>query len=256
MEHLEKYVNRIIEGECRRVMTGIPKGSIDMILTDPPFGISKEIKITRSKNAMKFKGSDINLDFGEWDKFEDTDEFMEFTYSWVDECDRVLKEGGILISYFDRDKINFLSRYLREMDYNLRGYFISAKVNPVPQARKVGFMSGWEECGIWRKGDTKHTFNWELGQQKDWMAVPIVGGKERTPHPTQKSLKVFKMLVSYWSKVGDVILDPFMGSGTTAVAAWLLQRKFIGIEKDEGYCEIANKRLDPYLNQKRLFGAE
>jgi len=240
-------------GDCLEIMKSIPDSSIDAIITDPPYGISSEVKITRTRNTMKFKASkDISLNFGEWDKFDDVHDFMSFTYSWIDLADEKLRDGGMFISYFDRDKINFLSQYLQSKGYKTKGYYADCKSNPVPQARKVKWMNGWEEAGLWQKGKGKLTFNYELGQHKDYGIRAIVGGKERTEHPTQKPLSVIKDFILYWSNYGDWILDPFMGSGTTGVACVQTGRKFIGIEIDENYFNIAIKRIRDAQQQMRL----
>ena len=241
---IEKFTGKIIQGDCLSVMKSIPDNSVDLVLTDPPFAISNEVVITRGRNKMKFKGKDVKFDFGEWDKFDSLEDYLQFTFKWLDECIRILKEGKLIISYFDRDKINFISNYLQKKHkFKLKGYFAHLKSNPVPQARRVKWMNGWEEAGLWQKPNGKLTFNYQLGQQKDYMQVPICGGKERTKHPTQKPLKIIKLFIKYWSNENDIILDPFLGSGTTAVACKSLNRKSIGIETNKEYCNIARKRL-------------
>jgi len=234
------------------VLPQIPSNSVDLIFTDPPYGISKEVKITRGRNPMKFSGKDIDLDFGEWDKFDSEGDYWNFTFSWVDKCIRVLRKGGIFSTYFDRDKISILSYYLQSKDFKLKGYYADLKSNPVPQARKVKWMNGWEEIGLWKKKGGELTYNWELGQQKDYGMRPILQGEERTDHPTQKPLRVARLFVSYWSEEGDLVLDPFVGSGTTAVASKKLGRKFIGIESKKEYVKIARERLGKTKRQKRI----
>ena len=115
-------LNKIYHGDAFDILKEIKDESIDLILTDPPYGIANDAKITRGKNTMKFKGKDITHDFGEWDKFNNLEEFNKFTFKWVDECVRVLRKGGMFISYFDRDKINFLSLYLQSKDFKTKGY--------------------------------------------------------------------------------------------------------------------------------------
>lgn len=219
-------------------------GSIGLVATDPPYGISNEVVITRSKNKMKFgNAKDIVSNFGQWDKFATEYDFWKFTFAWADRCATLLRDGGNFISYFDRDKINFLSmRLQKKHGLKKRGYVADCKSNPVPQARKVSWMNGWEEMGVWAKPG-KTTYNYQLGQHADYFMRPICGGNERTEHPTQKPLSVFKDIVAWWSNPDDTVLDPFMGSGTTAVACKLLGRKFIGCEREEKYVEIAVKRL-------------
>lgn len=245
-------MNKVLQGDCFDLLPQIKDGSVDLVLTDPPYGIANEVKITRSRNSQKFgKAKEITHDFGEWDKFEGFDDFMNFTKRWVDLVVPKLKGGAMLVSFFDKDRINFLSHYLQQQyGFKIKGYFAFIKQNPVPQARKVKFMNGWEIAGIWQKPDGKATFNYECGQQPDYIFLPICGGNERTEHPTQKPLKAIYPFIRYFSNKNDLILDPFAGSGTTAVAARNLDRNFIAIEKEEKYVDIINRRLAEF-NIKR-----
>lgn len=256
---LEPYLNKIILGDSLQILKEIPDNSIDMVLTDPPYFISQEIKITRGRNRIIFKGSDINLDFGPWDRqWENEKEFYKWTFKWIDECVRVLKPGRILSIWFDRDKINFISCYLqKKYNFKCKGYFAMLKSNPVPQARKVKWSNDWEEIGLWQKAGGKLVYNYQLGQQPDYMMVPIVGhtsgidGKVRL-HPTQKPVAVAKLFISYWTNNGDIVLDPFTGSGTIPVACYLLDRNFIGIEIDEKYQKLAEKRISTLTLQMKI----
>ncbi len=254
MNYPEDYINKVIEGDCLEIMKDIPDNSIDLILTDPPYMISQEVKITRGRNTMIFKGKDIDLDFGNWDKFKSLDEFMIWTFNWVDETVRVLRNGGMFCCYFDRDKINFISKYLKDKyNFKCKGYYADLKSNPVPQARKVKWMSGWEIIGMWQKPNGKLTYNYQLGQAKDWGIRPIVGHttKEdgRRSHPTQKPIKIGDKFISYWSNENDIFLDCFCGTGAFLISAKKLNRKYIGIEKNQKYYKIARKRL----SQEYLF---
>jgi len=230
-----------------------PKEEFDMILTDPPYGISHDMTIKRSGNTRFKASTDLTANFGEWDRFNTIQEFMAFTYKWVDLVDILLRPGGMFISYFDRDKINFLSFYLQSKEYKMKGYYADCKSNPPPQLRKVKWMNGWEEAGLWQKKGGKLTYVYQLGQHKDYGIRPIVGGKERTKHPTQKPLKVIRDFILWWSNEDDLIIDPFAGSGTTLVASELFNRRWIGVEINEEYCEITKERLIQIGIQKGLF---
>jgi DNA modification methylase len=244
--------NKIIEGDCIEEMKKMLDNSVDAIVTDPPYSISNEVIITRGRNKMKFKGKDISHNFGEWDKFKSKEDFWKFTYSWLDECSRILKEGRIIVIFFDRDKINFISKYLQEKGFKCKGYFAYIKSNPVPQARKVKWMNGWEMAGLWQKPNGKLVYNYQLGQHKDYVIHSICSGKERTKHPTQKPLAVIKPFIEYWTNERETILDPFAGSGTTGVACLQTGRNFILIEKELEYIEIIKARLKPFLEQNKL----
>ena len=232
-------------GDALKVLKDLPDESIDGIVTDPPYGIANEVLITRRRNGLKFKkGKDISHNFGKWDKFEDIEKYLEFTYMWIDECIRVLKKGRMFISFFDRDKINFISHYLQEKGFKMKGYFAFVKSNPVPQARKVQFRNGWEEAGLWQKEEGKLVFNYQYGQQADYVIHSICGGKERTKHPTQKPLKVIEPLIKYWHNEGEWVLDPFMGSGTMGLLCKKYKINFVGIEQNKEYFEIAKQRIE------------
>ena len=241
-------MNKVLEGDCFDLLNAVQDGSVDMILTDPPYGLANEVKITRSRNSQKFgKAKTITHDFGEWDKFGGFEDFMNFTQRWVDLCVPKLRGGGMLVSFFDKDRINFLSHYLQsQYGFRCKGYFSYIKQNPVPQARKVKFMNGWEVAGMWQKPDGKLTFNYQCGQQPDYMILPICSGNERTEHPTQKPLKIMYPFIKYFTNKGDLILDPFAGSGTTAVAARNLGRCFIVMEKEAKYVDIIHRRLENF----------
>ena len=243
----------LYQGEAERFNLPV---KVDLVLTDPPYFISSEMKISRSKNTTKYRASrDITGDFGEWDKFKSLSDYWKFTFAWVDAADKVLRPGGMFISYFDRDKINFLSYYLRSKGYKTKGYFADCKLNPCPQARRVKWMNGWEEAGLWQKPGGKLTYNYQLGQHKDYTMRPIVSGKERVGHLNQKSERVMLDFIAWWSNEGDTILDLFLGSGTTAVCAERLRRKWVGVEKYTDKCKMAIKRIEEEvkINKSKLF---
>jgi site-specific DNA-methyltransferase (adenine-specific) len=239
----------LLKGDCLDIMPELDIKA-DLCWTDPPYGIANETKITRSRNTQRFgKAKTISHAFGEWDKFTGISSFLEFTFLWIDELDALLRDGAMFCAFCDRDKVNFLSHYLQGKEYKIKGYFAFVKSNPVPQARKVKWQSGWEIACLLQKPNGQLTYNYELGQQADYQILPICSGNERTAHPTQKPLKIVKTFIEYWSNKNDLVIDPFLGSGTTAVACELLDRKWIGIELDEEYCEIAAKRIrDVTLN--------
>jgi len=236
--------------DCRLVLPHIPNKSIDLVLTDPPWGVSREVVIHRSMNPKKYKyvGKDINLDFGEWDRFESVFAYREFTQNWLTPTSKCLKDGGHLISFFDQNKISYLIEDAELLDLSIRQHLYWLKTNPVPRARKVDFMISLEQaCWFTKSSKSGATFNYQLGQQMNYVSAPIPGHTlkddgERS-HPTQKPFKVLAVWVNYLSNIGELVLDPFLGSGTTAYCAKKLGRKCIGIEIEERYCQIAVKRL-------------
>lgn len=237
-------INRPILGDCREVLRRVPPACVDLVLTDPPFNISSDIRINRGGEGVKFQGKNVSHDFGEWDRFESWREFWIFTKTWVEQCVEVLRPGGIFASYFDQDKINFLSCLLQKrFGFKMRNYCADCKTNPIPQARKVKWMNGWEELGIWQKPGGTLTYNYQLGQHKDYFLRSVVRGKQRFDHPTQKPLEVLRDIIKWWTDIGDLVLDPFCGTGTTLVATLELGRNCIAIDNNPKYVEIADQRI-------------
>ena len=229
----------------------------DLVLVDPPYNISNEVVISRGRNKMIFKGPDIVLSFGEWDK-RSPKEFWKFTWKWIDLSVPLLRPGGMFISFFDRDKINFMSYFLQKRhNFKTKGYYAMLKLNPVPQARKVKTMNAWEIIGLWQKSDGKLTFNYQLGQTKDYSFHSIVPKKSKENgdrcHPTQKPIALMRKFISYWSNEQDIVIDPFAGSGTTLVACEKLNRRWIGIEINEEYCKKAKERIELEVKQLKLW---
>lgn len=237
----------IVLGDCLEEMAKLPDGIIDLVLVDPPYGISKEMKISRSSQG-KFKGNALTNDYGKWDEFDSTTEHFEFTKKWCSECDRLLRPGGTFISFFDKVKLEWFSNILPE--YKIRDTILWIKNNPVPQLRKVKFAQATEMGIVMVKPGGKTTFMYQNGYHPNYIRLPIVGGHQRlkdsdgnTLHPTQKPEMLMRWLVDYWSAPDDLVLDPFAGTGTTAVACIKSRRRFICIEQLEKYYIAMAERL-------------
>lgn len=258
----DPYV-KIYCGDARELSTIIPECSVDLACVDPPFMISSELKICRQRNPVKyarkdhnmstvwkFRGKDINYNFGDWDSFTSKKEFYNFTDIWVKECISVLKPGGNFISYFDKAKVSYLYDLLESNRMTGHGILTHIISNPVPQARKVKFMQGTYSIAWASKKGARHTFNYQEGQHPDYITTSICEGNERirdrennAVHPTQKPIAAMKWLIRYLTKPGDIVLDPFAGTGTTLVAAKFLGRKAIGIEINAAFCKAAKDRV-------------
>lgn len=238
-------IDQVILGDCRKILENLEE-EIDLVLTDPPWMISSEVIIHRSKNPKKYKytGKDIKLDFGEWDHFKDEKHYLEFTHEWMEAVFNVLRAGGHLVTFFDQHRSTQLINIARDLGYGIRQHLYWLKSNPVPRARKVDFMVALEHA-LWltKEPRSKATFNYELGQQANYVRAPIVHHTRRR-HPTQKPISVLKIWISYLSNPGDLVLDPFCGSGSTLVAAKQLNRHLIGIEKGLEYYELAKKWVE------------
>jgi len=236
--------NQIIHGDALEELPKLPDNSIDLILTDPPYNISTNNQITR--NGGKFgRAKNINLSFGEWDysRLVPTD--------YIDEFARVLKSNGVLCLFYDKLYLGIIGLYLQEKyDFQVRHIGSWIKTNPAPQARKVNWQSSVENflVATANKGSGHH-FNYKLGQSPDYFKTSV---NYEHLHPTQKPVELFSWIIRYWSFEGDTVLDPFIGSGTTAVSALANGRNFIGIEIDKNYVDMAYKRIEPYLKQEKL----
>ena len=227
----------LYNGDCLEVMKGIPDNSVDLILTDPPYNISRDSCFLRGKNPAK-KGDVflIKHDFGEWDR-KPLDLKILFN-----EFNRVLKRGGTLLIFYDIWKLQDLKTAAENFKFKQPRVCCWVKNNPVPLNSDKNYLSNASEYFVTFVKSGKGVFNskYDNGLYK----YPICHGKERTEHPTQKPLILISELILKHSNKNDVILDMFMGSGTTGVACKNLNRDFIGVELDEKYFNIAKERID------------
>lgn len=231
-------IDLLLYGDALKLHSKIDDGSIDLILTDPPYNISSDIKITR--NGGKFgKAKDINLNFGEWDRGIIKPDI------WIPLYVPKLKDNGIFISFVGKREAELMMQTLEEHGMFIRHLGAWVKTNPPPQARKVKWANGLEFFVIATKNKgTGHHYNYKEGHHPDYIISPICMGKERYNHPTQKPERVAYDLIKWWSYPGDLVLDPFMGTGTFPYMAKKLGRHYIGIEQNRDYYNIAVKRLD------------
>ena len=238
---------KLLHGDCLDLLDNIENNSIDLILTDPPYNISlQNNNRDRSKfnSAIMRRNKALNFDFGSWDNME-RQEFLDFTYAWFEKCANKLRNGGTFISFYNKEDISYLSWIGNVLGIRTRTIFTWKKTNPVPQFRKVNYLSACEFAYIGSKGEEGWTFN--FGYQKDmhnFFETPNASSYGITDHPTEKPITLMEHFVKIHTNKGDTVLDPFMGSGTTGVACVNLGRNFIGIEKDKHYFEIAKQRCN------------
>tara|TARA_Y100001970_G_C14238757_1_gene863547 strand:+ start:211 stop:1284 length:1074 start_codon:yes stop_codon:yes gene_type:complete len=244
--------NTIVEGNSLELLKKIPSRSIDLVFADPPYNLQLKDTLYRPDQTT------VEAVTNEWDKFDNYQAYDEFSLKWLKECKRILKHGGSLWVIGSYHNILRLGTSLQNLGYWILNDIIWHKTNPMPNFRGTRFTNAHETL-LWctTSRNAKYTFNYqnlkELNEGKqmrsDWH-IPICSGKERLreknnqrSHPTQKpEALLYRILLSSTNK-DDTVLDPFLGSGTTAVVAKKLQRNFIGFEKDKEYIKLAKKRL-------------
>lgn len=236
-------INKIICADALIELQKIPTESVDLIVTDPPYNVSTNLKIDRSKWGKKQRRKAIiNFDYGEWDR-KTEDEFYQFTKEWFYECKRVLKKGGSIYIFFTKELISWFHEW-RADDIKTKNIISWIKSNPLPAFNKTNYRSAVEFIYFGQKKGEKATFNFgEQKNMKNWFEFPLVQGKVRTKHPTQKPLGLIQKFIQVSSNENDIVLDPFLGSGTTIVACKKLNRNYIGIEINQKYCAIAQQRI-------------
>lgn len=247
-------LNQIIEGDCIENLKALPEKSIDLIFADPPYNLQLQNELYRP-NMTKVDAVD-----DQWDKFESMQAYDEFTRQWLTACKRVLKPTGTIWVIGSYHNIFRVGAILQDLGFWILNDVIWVKTNPMPNFRGVRFTNAHETL-IWAstgKG-AKYTFNHQamkcLNDEKqmrsDWWLLSVVPGAERVKdenggkvHSTQKPEALLYRVILSSSNPGDVVLDPFFGSGTTGVVAKRLHRNWIGLEREKKYIEFAQKRIN------------
>lgn len=248
-------VNKIHQGDCLEIMKQIEDKSINLIIVDPPYNISKENNNRdRSKawNPVMRRESKLNFDFGEWDN-KSREEFLEFTSNWLKECCRILKDGGTIISFFNKEDISYLGWEAKKYGIRTRTIFTWHKTNPTPSFRKVNYLSACEFLWVGSKEGKTWTFNFKKQSEMHNFFQSANGSSyKETKHPTEKPLSLIRYLIEVHSNKDDLIFDGFIGSGTTAVACKQLGRNFIGIELNKDFIKIAEERLSKLNSEEAV----
>ena len=226
-----------------------PSDSVDLVLTDPPYEISKPYGFIDSltkpdgtpQSERTLRRFGISLDFGEWDKNELN------LLPYIQEMYRVLKPSGTMIMFYDIWKITPLKNMMEASKFKQLRYLEWIKTNPVPINSKINYLTNSREIALTGVKKSKPVFNSEY--DNGVYRYPIYHAKDRF-HPTQKSLKLFEDLIKKHSNQDDTVLDCFLGSGTTAVAALRTKRNFIGCEIDESYYIKMKERVEKYEDEQ------
>ena len=234
--------------DCIKVMKTLKNNCIDMIFADPPYFLSN--------NGLSIhSGKIVSVNKGEWDKKDNYNDVSKFTYDWLKECYRLLKVGGTIWISGTQHNIFDVHSKLKEIGYKIINIVIWHKTTPPPLIYKNKFRFSYEFI-IWASKEKHSTFNYndmyKINNQEmeDVWYLPAVQMNEKRfgYHPTQKPVCLLERIILSSTNENDLILDPFMGSGTTCYVAKKLKRKFIGIEKDSNYFKIANSRISSLNN--------
>jgi modification methylase len=249
-------LDRILIGDCIAQMRALPAKSVDMIFADPPYNLQLGGELFRPD------GSHVDAVTDDWDKFDTFAAYDAFTRAWLTEANRILKDNGTIWVIGSYHNIFRVGVAVQDLGFWILNDIVWRKNNPMPNFRGTRFTNAHETL-IWAsKGEkAKYTFNYrsmktlndEIQMRSDW-EFPICGGQERLKgadghkvHPTQKPEALLYRVLLACTKPGDVVLDPFFGTGTTGAVAKRLGRRWIGIEREGVYIDAAQARIDAAL---------
>ena len=244
-------LNAIHVGDCIDLLKKVPDNSVDLIFADPPYNLQLNGELYRPNQTKVDAVND------EWDKFDSNEDYDQFTAAWMKECRRILKNTGsfwVIGTYHNIFRVGAL---LQDTGFWILNDIVWVKPNPMPNFKGTRFNNAHETL-IWatKSKSSSYTFHYhslkamndDLQMRSDWW-IPICQGVERIKfngqkaHSTQKPAELLLRIILSTSNPGDIVLDPFSGSGTTAAVAKRLSRKYIAFDKEEFYVQIANERL-------------
>lgn len=245
-------VGRILDGDCIEAMRSLPSASVDLVFADPPYNLQLGGDLARPD------GSHVDAVTDHWDQFDSFAVYDQFTRDWLTEARRILKPTGSLWVIGSYHNIFRVGAILQDLGFWILNDVVWRKANPMPNFKGTRFTNAHETL-IWASmGEkAKYTFNYrlmktlndELQMRSDWV-LPICSGQERLKkggtkvHPTQKpEALLYRVLLATTNK-GDVVLDPFFGTGTTGAVAKRLGREWIGCERESVYREAALERIE------------
>ncbi|NMC99156.1 site-specific DNA-methyltransferase [Ignavibacterium album] len=245
-------LNKIHQGDCIELLKKIPDNSIDLIFADPPYNLQLNGELFRPNQTKVDAVNDS------WDKFESKEEYDKFTTLWMKECHRVLKNSGSFWVIGTYHNIFRVGAILQNIGFWMLNDIIWIKTNPMPNFKGTRFNNAHETL-IWatKSKSSNYTFHYhsmkvmndDLQMRSDWL-IPICQGEERIKvngqkaHSTQKPAELLYRIIISTSNPGDIVLDPFSGSGTTAAVAKRLGRKFIAFDREEFYVKIGTERVE------------
>lgn len=246
-------LNTIMDGDCIAAMNSLPEASVDLIFADPPYNLQLKGELHRPDNSR------VDAVDDDWDQFSSFRKYDQFTQAWLKAAHRLLKPNGAIWVIGSYHNIFRVGAELQNQGFWLLNDVVWRKSNPMPNFRGKRLTNAHETL-IWAsKSETsKYTFNYEalkalnegVQMRSDWV-LPICTGHERLKndagekaHPTQKPEALLHRVLVATTNPGDVVLDPFFGTGTTGAVAKKLGREFIGIEREDAYRDVARERLE------------
>ncbi|MEJ1997692.1 MAG: site-specific DNA-methyltransferase [Maritimibacter sp.] len=245
-------LNEILAGDSIEMMNSLPAGSVDLIFADPPYNLQLKGDLHRPDNSK------VDAVDDHWDQFDSFKVYDRFTRDWLAAARRLLKPNGAIWVIGSYHNVFRMGAELQNQGFWILNDVVWRKSNPMPNFRGKRLTNAHETL-IWasKSEDSKYTFNYEalkalnegIQMRSDWV-LPICTGHERLKdengdkaHPTQKPESLLHRVILGTTNPGDVVLDPFFGTGTTGAVAKMLRREFIGIEREESYRKVAEKRL-------------
>ncbi|WP_414706723.1 site-specific DNA-methyltransferase [Salibaculum sp.] len=245
-------LNAILDGDCIEVMNSLPEASVDLIFADPPYNLQLRGELHRPDNSR------VDAVDDDWDRFESFKVYDDFTRAWLKAARRLLKPDGAIWVIGSYHNVFRMGAELQNQGFWILNDVVWRKSNPMPNFRGKRLTNAHETL-IWasKSDKSRYTFNYEAlkalneGTQmrSDWV-LPLCTGHERLKdeagdkaHPTQKPQSLLHRVLVGTTNPGDVVLDPFFGTGTTGAVAKMLGRDYIGIERDSGYRSAATRRL-------------
>ena len=245
--------DRILVGDCVELMNSLPECSVDLIFADPPYNLQLKGDLHRPDNSRVDAVND------HWDQFDSFRAYDDFTNAWLSAARRILKKDGAIWVIGSYHNIFRVGSAVQNQGFWILNDVVWRKSNPMPNFRGMRFTNAHETL-IWasKSDKSKYTFNYEAlkalneGTQmrSDW-TLPICTGHERLKnekgekaHPTQKPESLLYRVLLGTTNVGDLVLDPFFGTGTTGAVCKMLGRNFIGLEREESYAKVAEKRIN------------
>lgn len=258
-ENKERFI-KLFEGNCLEVLPRLPQNSVDMVFADPPYFLS-------NGGITCYAGKMVSVNKGAWDVSQGIEENHKFNLAWLGECQKLLTKNGVIWVSGTAHVIFSVGFAMQQLGFKILNDIIWFKPNASPNLDCRYFTHSTETL-IWaaKNQNSKHTFNYELmkhisnGKQMRNMweiSPPLPSEKTHGKHPTQKPLKLLERTLLASTNEGDIILDPFNGSGSTGVAALKLGRKYVGVEMSQEYLNLTIKRIeDEFTNPRFRLAAE